>query len=130
MTDDETYWRGMAVRRAVLGDEHVDRAVAGTDGFTEDFQDFLTRYAWGEVWQRPGLDRRTRSAVTLAVLTALRAEDEIGMHVRGALRNGLTEAEIGEVLMHVALYAGLPAARTAYRIAGRVLAEERPDGDH
>jgi 4-carboxymuconolactone decarboxylase len=114
----------------VLGDEHVDRAVAGTDAFTEDFQDFLTRYAWGEVWHRPGLDRRTRSAVTLAVLTALRAEDEIGMHVRGALRNGLTEAEIGEVLMHVALYAGLPAARTAYRIAGRVLAEERPDGDH
>ena len=130
MSDDEVYRRGMAVRREVLGDEHVDRAVAGTDGFSEDFQDFLTRYAWGEVWPRPGLDRRTRSAVTLAVLTALRAEDEIGMHVRGALRNGLTEAEIGEVLLHVALYAGLPAARTAYRIAGRVLAEERAGRDH
>jgi 4-carboxymuconolactone decarboxylase len=128
--DDEVYRRGMAARREVLGDEHVDRAVAGADGFSADFQEFLTRYAWGEVWQRPGLDRRTRSAVTLAVLTALRAEDEIGMHVRGALRNGLTEAEIGEVLLHVALYAGLPAARTAYRIAGRVLAEERAGNDH
>jgi alkylhydroperoxidase/carboxymuconolactone decarboxylase family protein YurZ len=102
----------------------VDRAVAGTGPYTADFQDFLTRYAWGEVWDRPGLDRRTRSAVTLAVLTALRAEDEIAMHVRGALRNGLTEAEIGEVLLHVALYAGLPAARTAYRIAGEVLGHE------
>lgn len=125
MADDEAYRRGMAVRRAVLGDEHVDRAVAGTDGFSADFQGFLTRYAWGEVWSRDGLDRRTRSAVTLAVLTALRAEDEIGMHVRGALRNGLTEAEISEVLLHVALYAGLPAARGAYRIAGEVLAAER-----
>jgi 4-carboxymuconolactone decarboxylase len=130
VTDDEVYERGMAVRRAVLGDAHVDRAAAGADAFSAGFQEFLTRYAWGEVWQRPGLDRRTRSAVTLAVLTALRAEDEIGMHVRGALRNGLTEAEISEVLLHVAIYAGLPAARSAYRIAGEVLARERETPDH
>jgi 4-carboxymuconolactone decarboxylase len=130
VTDDEVYERGMAVRRAVLGDAHVDRAAAGADAFSAGFQEFLTRYAWGEVWQRPGLDRRTRSAVTLAVLTALRAEDEIGMHVRGALRNGLTEAEISEVLLHVAIYAGLPAARSAYRIAGEVLAQERETPDH
>jgi 4-carboxymuconolactone decarboxylase len=116
--------RGMRVRREVLGDEHVDRAVAGTTPFTAAFQDLLTRFAWGEVWDRPGLDRRTRSAITLAVLTALRAEGELGMHVRAALRNGLTPEEISEVLLHTAVYAGLPAANAAYAIAQEALRDE------
>ena len=112
---------GMAVRRQVLGDAHVDRAVAATTPFTAPFQDFITRYAWGEVWSRPGLDRRTRSAVTLAMLVALRSEEELAMHVRAALRNGLRPAEIGEVLLHAAVYAGVPAANAAYAIAQRTL---------
>ncbi|HEX6676303.1 MAG TPA: 4-carboxymuconolactone decarboxylase [Actinomycetes bacterium] len=114
---------GMTVRRQVLGDEHVDRAVAGTAAFSAPFQDFITRYAWGEVWTRPGLDRRTRSAVTLAVLTALHCENELAMHVRAALRNGLSAEEIGEVLLHTAVYAGVPAANAAFAIAQRTLAE-------
>jgi 4-carboxymuconolactone decarboxylase len=118
----DRYEAGMAVRRQVLGDEHVDRAVAGTTGFTADFQDFITRYAWGDVWARDGLDRRTRSCVTLALLAALRAEDELAMHVRAARRNGVSSAEIAEVLLHTAVYAGVPAANTAFRIAQRALA--------
>jgi 4-carboxymuconolactone decarboxylase len=114
---------GMEVRRAVLGDAHVDRAVAGTTEFTAPFQDFITRYAWGDVWTRPGLDRRTRSVVTLTVLTALGHENELAMHVRAAVRNGLSADEIGEVLLHTAVYAGVPAANTAFAIAQRVLAE-------
>jgi 4-carboxymuconolactone decarboxylase len=121
MVDDERYDAGMAVRREVLGDAHVDRAVAGTTGFTAPFQDFITRYAWGTVWTRDGLDRRTRSCVTLAVLTALRAHDELPMHVRAALRNGLTPEEISEVLLHTAVYAGVPAANSAFKIAQEVL---------
>jgi 4-carboxymuconolactone decarboxylase len=113
----------MAVRRQVLGDDHVDRALAGTTAFTAPFQDFITRYAWGEVWARPGLDRRTRSAVTLAVLTALHCENELAMHVRAALRNGLSAEEVGEVLLHTAVYAGVPAANAAFAIAQRTLAE-------
>jgi len=108
----------------VLGDEHVDRAQARTTGFTAPFQDFLTRYAWGEVWSRPGLDRRARSMITLAALTSLRAENEIEMHVRAALRNGVTPEEISEVLLHTAVYAGLPAANAAFAIAQRVLEEQ------
>ena len=108
---------GMRIRREVLGDEHVDRAVAATTPFTEPFQDFITRYAWGGVWARDGLDRRTRSAITLAVLTALGREHEIPMHVRGALRNGLTREEIAEVLLHTSVYAGVPAANRAFAIA-------------
>jgi 4-carboxymuconolactone decarboxylase len=123
---DERRDAGMAVRRAVLGDAHVDRAQEGTTAFTEPFQDYITRCVWGEIWTRPGLDRRTRSAVTLAALVALRAEGEIAMHVRAALRNGLTEEEIGEVILHTAAYAGVPAANTAFAIAQRVLAEEAP----
>jgi|SRR3954469_5078217 4-carboxymuconolactone decarboxylase len=119
---DEDYDAGMAVRRAVLGDAHVDRAIAGATGFTADFQEFITRYAWGGVWTREGLDRRTRSCVTLAVLTALRAHDELAMHVRAARRNGLTADEIGEVLLHTAVYAGVPAANSAFRIARETLA--------
>jgi 4-carboxymuconolactone decarboxylase len=123
MTDDP-YDAGMKVRREVLGDAHVDRAVESTTDLTAPFQDFITRYAWGSVWTREGLDRRTRSAITLAVLTALGRENEIAMHVRAARTNGLTDAEIGEVLLHTAVYAGVPAANAAYAIAQRVLAEE------
>jgi 4-carboxymuconolactone decarboxylase len=119
---------GMEVRRAVLGDAHVDRAVQGTTAFTAPFQDFITRYAWGSVWTRPGLERRTRSAITLAVLTALGRENEIAMHVRGALRNGMTPEEIGEVLLHTAIYAGVPAANAAYAIAQRTIDEEAATG--
>jgi 3-oxoadipate enol-lactonase/4-carboxymuconolactone decarboxylase len=114
----------MAVRREVLGDAHVDRAVAATTPFTAPFQDLITRYAWGEVWSRPGLDRRTRSAVTLAMLVALRSEEELAMHVRAALRTGLRPAEIGEVLLHAAVYAGVPAANAAFAVAQRVLDED------
>lgn len=124
MTDD-AYAQGMRVRREVLGDEHVDRAIERTSPFTESFQELITRYAWGDVWSRPGLDRRTRSAITLAVLTALGREQELAIHVRGALRNGLTEAEIGEVLLHTAVYAGVPAANAAFAIAQNILEGER-----
>ena len=120
---DDAYDRGMKIRREVLGDEHVDRAVENTTDETRDFQDFITRYAWGEVWPRPGLDRRTRSIITLTALTSLRAENEIAMHVRGAINNGVTPAEITEVLLHTAIYAGVPAANAAFAIAQRTLAE-------
>ncbi len=115
--------KGMRIRREVLGDAHVDKAVAETTPFTEPFQDFITRVAWGEVWARPGLDRKTRSCITLAALTALGREHEIGMHVRAALRNGCTAAEIAEVLLHTAVYAGVPAANLAFAVAKRVLDE-------
>jgi 4-carboxymuconolactone decarboxylase len=118
----------MRVRREVLGDAHVDRAEASKDEFTADFQDFITRYAWGEIWDRPGLDRRSRSVATLAALIALGAENEIAMHVRAALRNGLSEDEIKEVILHTALYAGLPRANAAFATAQKVLAEERDAG--
>ena len=115
---------GYATRRAVLGDEHVDRAVGATTALTAPFQDFLTRYAWGDVWSRPGLGRRERSIATLAALVSLGVENEIAMHVRAAVRNGLTADEIGEVLLHTALYAGLPRANRAFAIARDVLGEE------
>ena len=121
---DETYDEGMAVRRAVLGDEHVDRAIERTSDFTKPFQDFITRYAWGSIWAREQLDRRTRSAVTLAALTALGREHELAMHVRAALRNGLTPTEIGEVLLHTSVYAGVPVANRAFAIADEVLSQE------
>jgi 4-carboxymuconolactone decarboxylase len=126
--EDEIRAAGMAVRRAVLGDAHVDRAVKRTSELTAPFQDFITRYAWGSVWTRPGLDRRTRSAITLAALTALGRENEIEMHVRGALRNGLSAEEIGEVLLHTAVYAGVPAANAAFAIAQRVIDAETTTG--
>jgi 4-carboxymuconolactone decarboxylase len=124
MSDDELYEEGMKVRRAVLGDAHVDRAIANTTDFTAPFQEFITRYAWGGVWTRDGLDRRTRSVITLSVLTALGRENEIAMHVRAALTNGLSAEEIGEVLIHTAIYAGVPAANAAFAIAQKVFAEE------
>ena len=107
----------------MLGDEHVDRAHERASDFSRPFQEFITRYAWGEVWNRPGLDRRQRSMITLAALTAVRAEGELELHVRAALRNGLTPEEIGEVLLHTAVYAGVPAANAAFAIAQRVLEE-------
>jgi 4-carboxymuconolactone decarboxylase len=123
MDDAERARQGMTVRRAVLGDEHVDRAVATTTSFTEPFQDFITRYAWGDVWSRPGLSRAERSMVTLAMLAALQHENELAMHVRAALRNGLSPEQIQEVLLQVAVYAGVPAANRAFAVAQRVLSE-------
>jgi 4-carboxymuconolactone decarboxylase len=119
--DDPRYAAGMKVRREVLGDEHVDRAAANATDFSRPFQEYITRSAWGEAWTRPGLDRKTRSCITLAILTALRAENEIPMHVRAAIRNGLTSGEILEVLIHTAVYAGVPAANSAVAIAQRTL---------
>ncbi len=124
MNDDERRAEGMQARREVLGDAHVDRAIAGTTPFTADFQDLITRYAWGEIWTRPGLDRRMRSAITLTALTALGHHHELAMHVRAALRNGLTPEEIKEVLLQAAIYCGVPAANRAFAIAQEVLAEE------
>src|SRR5262249_37576733 len=114
----------MKVRRDVLGDEHVDDALAVSTPFTRPFQDFITRYAWAGVWTREGLDRRFRSAITLALLAALGREEELAIHVSAALRNGLSEAEIAEVLIHTAVYAGAPAANAAFAVARRVLPEE------
>ena len=126
MDDQRRRDQGMSVRRAVLGDPHVDQAAAATTGFTADFQDLITRYAWGEIWARPGLDRRTRSCITLAMLATLGHDEELAMHVRAALRNGLTPDEIKEVLLQVAVYAGVPAANRSFRVAQRVLGSEVP----
>ena len=123
MNEAERKAQGMAVRREVLGDAHVDRATAGVTPLTEPFQDFITRYAWGEVWSRPGLSRAERSMITLTALVTLRQEEELAMHLRAALRNGLTAEQIREVLLHTAVYAGVPAANRAFAIAQRVLAE-------
>ena len=118
-----SYDEGMRVRREVLGDEHVDAAAAKTDDFTRDFQELITRYAWGEIWTRPGLDRRTRSCITLTALVALGRHEELAVHVRAALRNGLTRDEIKEVLLHSAIYCGVPAANSAFAVAQRVLGD-------
>ena len=125
-TDEERRAAGMRTRREVLGDAHVDRAVAGTTPFTAGFQDFITRVAWGDVWQRPGLSRRERSIATLSITIALRHWDEFALHVRAAVNNGLTDEDIAEVLQHAAVYAGVPAANHAYKVAGPILAELRP----
>jgi 4-carboxymuconolactone decarboxylase len=122
--DQRRHAAGMEVRRTVLGDEHVDRAIAGTTPFTAEFQDLITRYAWGDIWTRPGLDRRIRSCLTLAMLASLGHYEEFAMHVRAALRNGLTVEEIKEVLLQVAVYAGVPAANRGFAIAQDVLAAE------
>jgi 4-carboxymuconolactone decarboxylase len=127
-SEEERYQAGMRVRREVLGDAHVDRAVARTDAFTQPFQSFITRTAWADIWGRPGLDRRSRSMITLAVLTALRAEGEIAMHVRAAIANGLTREEIAEVLLHVSVYAGVPAGNAAFAVAQATL-EEMDESD-
>ncbi|WP_460867115.1 bifunctional 3-oxoadipate enol-lactonase/4-carboxymuconolactone decarboxylase PcaDC [Rhodococcus aerolatus] len=126
---DELHRAGMAVRRAVLGDAHVDRAVAATTELTAGFQDVITTGAWGSVWTRPGLDRRSRSVVTLAALTALGMEHELAMHVRAAIRNGLTPLEVSEVLLHTSVYAGVPRGNRALALAVEALAVEDLGGD-
>ena len=123
MNDDERHERGMKIRREVLGDEHVDRARAGATPLTEEFQDLITRYAWGEIWARPGLDRRTRSAITVAMTVALNRPEELALHLRGALRNGVTVAELQEILLQAAVYCGIPAGNAAFRIAQDVVGE-------
>jgi 4-carboxymuconolactone decarboxylase len=127
MDDAERARQGTEARRAVLGDAHVDRAAASVTPFSEPFQDFITRYAWGEVWGRPGLSRAERSIITLTVLAALQHENELALHVRGALRNGLSPDQIREVLLQVAVYAGVPAANRAFSVAQSVLAEVAGD---
>ncbi|NYF15217.1 3-oxoadipate enol-lactonase/4-carboxymuconolactone decarboxylase [Microbacterium sp. AK009] len=123
LTDQERYDQGMTVRREVLSDAHVDRAIAGTTPLTADFQDFITRVAWGDVWSRPGLDRRSRSVAVLTALIALEHHEELAMHLRAALRNGLTVDEVREVILQSAVYCGVPAANTAFRIAAEVYAD-------
>jgi len=125
---DEIHARGSEVRRAVLGDAHVDGAIERTTPFTADFQDLITRYAWGEIWSRPALDRRTRSCITLTALIALGHQHELAMHVRAALRNGLTPGEIGEVILQSAIYCGVPAANSAFAIANDVLRQVDAEG--
>ena len=123
MTDD-AHERGMRVRREVLGDEHVDRSTKNATDLTRPFQELITRYAWGEVWSRPGLDRRTRSVITLTALVAVGRFDELALHIRGAQRNGLTNEEIAEVLLQTAVYCGVPAANSAFHVLQRVLDED------
>ena len=118
---DEQLDRGMKIRRSVLGDKYVDQALAKRTAFTADFQDLLTRYAWGDVWARPGLDRRTRCCITVAMLVALNRDEELALHVRAALDNGVTADELKEVLLQSAVYCGIPAANTAFRVASEVL---------
>jgi 4-carboxymuconolactone decarboxylase len=125
----DTYEHGMQVRRAVLGDAHVDRATAAATEFTREFQDLITRYAWGEIWTRPGLDRKTRSCMVLTAMIALGAWEEFRMHVRAAFNNGLTEAEIKEVILQAAIYCGVPAANHAFKEAATVIAERDAGGD-
>jgi 4-carboxymuconolactone decarboxylase len=126
---DDRHDAGMRVRREVLGGAHVDRATAAATDFTRDFQALITRYAWGEIWTRPGLDRRTRSCITLTALVANGQLEELAMHVRAARRNGLSEDEIKEVLLQCAIYCGVPAANAAFAVAQRVLAEVEEKGE-
>jgi 3-oxoadipate enol-lactonase/4-carboxymuconolactone decarboxylase len=121
MNDDERRERGMKIRREVLGDAYVDRAQSTATPLTNDFQDLITRYAWGEIWSRPGLDRKTRSCITVAMTVALNKPDELALHLRGAMRNGVTVAELREVLLQTAVYCGIPAAHTAFKVAQEVL---------
>lgn len=121
MNDEDRAAAGMRTRREVLGDEHVDQAISRTSEFTADFQDFITRYAWGELWNRPGLSRPERSMITLAVLATLGRDEELAMHVRAGIRNGLTAADIREVLLQVAVYAGVPAGNRAFAVAAEAL---------
>ena len=120
MTDEDHAFQGMQTRREVLGDEHVDRAIAKTTEFTASFQDLITRYAWGEIWARPGLSRHTRSLLTLAMTVALNREEEFRLHVRAAVNNGVTREEIQEVLLHSAIYCGVPAANHAFKVAAEI----------
>jgi len=125
-TDQERHDQGMTVRRAVLSDAHVDRSIAATTGLTADWQDFITRVAWGDIWSRPGLDRRSRSIAVLSSLIAHGHHEELAMHLRAALRNGLSVEEIREVILQSAIYSGVPAANSAFRIASEVFATPEP----
>lgn len=124
MQDEERYEQGMTVRRAVLGDAHVDRTLANLTPLNDEFQHFITRYAWGETWTRPGLDRHTRSMITIAMLIALNREAELKMHLRAAFNNGVTREELKELIMHSALYCGLPAANATMHLAQQVFDEQ------
>ena len=126
MDEHERHEQGMQLRRSVLGDEHVDRAEAATTGFDADFQDLITRYAWGEIWSRPGLNRSARSLLTIALMVALNRPEELRMHLRAARNNDVSADEIREVLLHCAIYCGLPAANAAFHVVKAVLAEEAP----
>ena len=125
MDESERYERGMAVRRAVLGEAHVEAALGGRTALTHEFQDLLTRYAWGEIWDRPGLPRHTRSLLTIAMLVALNRPEELRLHLRAARNNGVTPDEIKELLLHAAVYCGVPAANAAFRLAAEELSSER-----
>jgi 4-carboxymuconolactone decarboxylase len=124
MDENERHEAGMRVRRSVLGDEHVKRAEAAKDDFDADFQDLITRYAWGEVWTRPGLPRHTRSLLTIGLMVALNRGEELRLHLRAAANNGVTAAEIREVLLHCAIYCGVPAANAAFHAAKEILGQE------
>jgi 4-carboxymuconolactone decarboxylase len=124
MDDLERFAKGLEVRRAVLGDKHVNKSLEKRDSFTEEFQDLVTRYAWGEMWTRPGLPRDTRSLITLAMLIALNRSDEIRLHLRGAINNGVTRDQIKELFLQAAVYCGVPAANSAFRAAEEVFAEQ------
>jgi 4-carboxymuconolactone decarboxylase len=124
MKDEERYEAGMQVRRAVLGDAHVDRSLANRTVLTEEFQDFITRYAWGEIWTREGLPRHTRSLVTIAMMVALNRSEELALHLRAAANNGVTRDEIKEVLMQTAVYCGVPAANSAFHLADQIFREQ------
>ena len=124
MDERERFETGMKFRREVLGDAHVDAAIAKRNAFSEAFQDLITRYAWGEIWTRPGLPRQTRSLITVAMLVALNREEELRMHLRGALKNGATQEEIRETLLQSAIYCGVPAANSAFRIAQDIFSEK------
>ncbi|HIF4730622.1 TPA: 4-carboxymuconolactone decarboxylase [Citrobacter amalonaticus] len=128
MQDKERYQQGMAVRRAVLGDAHVDRTVQNLTPLNEEFQQFITRYAWGDIWSRPGLDRHTRSMITIAMLIALNREAELKMHLNAAFNNGVTREELKELIMHSALYCGLPAANATLHLAQQVFDQRDADG--
>jgi 4-carboxymuconolactone decarboxylase len=128
MDERERYEKGLSVRRAVLGDAHVDRSLQSRNGFNEEFQDLITRYAWGEIWTRPGLPRKTRSLLTIAMIVALNRPDEFRLHVRAAFNNGVTREEIKEVLLHAAIYCGVPAANSAFHAAQEVFSEMKAKG--
>jgi 3-oxoadipate enol-lactonase/4-carboxymuconolactone decarboxylase len=127
MDERRRYARGLGVRRAVLGDDHVERALRERTAFDADFQDLITRHAWGEIWTRPGLPRRTRSLITIAAMVALNRSDELRLHLRAALRNRVTPGEIKEVLLQMAVYCGVPAANSAFHLAAEVLAREKAE---
>jgi 4-carboxymuconolactone decarboxylase len=124
MDERERFETGMKIRREVLGDAHVDAAIAKRNAFSEEFQDLITRYAWGEIWTRPGLQRQTRSLITVAMLVALNREEELRLHLRAALRNGATQEEIRETLLQSAIYCGVPAANSGFRIAQEIFSEK------